>query len=154
MNLKKLFIVRHGDYLSSGEEGLSPLGIRQMESIGAEIKTQHINGTKPRIITSTATRAKQSADILTRILEVEAEEHEVLWSENRRPPQVKKVFDLIDLDGPEVVIMVTHLEYTELLPLYFGVYALGGSKLPYREIRKGSAYVIDCEEKIAAVLVS
>ena len=146
--MKKLIVVRHGLYSNLPGFPLSDAGRKQMASLGSQIRAQHTNGTTPRILSSIAPRAKESAEILAAILGAEVELEEALWSENGRPVQLDKVLSVLSNNGNiDVVIVVTHLEYTYELPEAFGEKVLGARLVTDRELNKGDAWVIDCVEK-------
>ncbi len=145
--MKKLIIVRHGAYDENSGDLNGP-GRNQIEALGVEIKAKHTNGVKPLILTSTVTRAVQSAEILGQILETAIEPNEVLWSSSNRSPKVDEVLELLlSHEENDVVILVTHLEYTEELPPAFGSRVLEVTDFPSSAIEKGEAWIINCESR-------
>lgn len=111
-----------------------------------------MNGGRVVILTSIATRARESAEILGEIFGVEFEEHDVLWSGNRHSEDLPKALELVrsKKDDTDILVLVTHLEYVEEFPRYFGKNELGESSFPLDGVRKGEAWDIDCEAKTIA----
>jgi broad specificity phosphatase PhoE len=58
--VRKLYFVRHGHYLPTGERGLSTLGIRQAKRLAKRLSSEHFD----MIHFSTSQRAKETALIL------------------------------------------------------------------------------------------
>lgn len=145
--MKKLIAVRHGHY--SGEH-LSDLGKEQMATI-TDLLRPILQDGPTVIMSSTATRAKESAEIIAAGLGIEFSEHAVLWSDKNHPEDIPAVIKLIrSVDGKaDNVVLVSHLEYCEDLPLDYGLEAFG-KNLGYIQISKGEAWVIDCESKSLA----
>jgi phosphohistidine phosphatase SixA len=122
-----------------------------MERLGEELKA-FINGSLPVILSSTANRTKESAEILGSKFGVVPELHEVLGTEDKSDPDDDKgVLDLIKscVDKSDCIILMTHQEYTDRFPTYFSEKFLATDKKwpPVLEIEKGEAIVIDCEKK-------
>jgi len=147
--MEKLFIVRHGSYYpnggcltSSGQEDIQLLS----KKIGRMCK-----GLKVRILTSPAPRGLESAKIIAKQLHIKVEPHEVLWSEpgSGHDCDIEETLKLIQkVSATDVVILVTHLEYTDDLPHNFGHQVLGVTNFPFfQEINKGCAWFIDCVKK-------
>ena len=144
--MKKLVIVRHGDY--GFDDSLSTKGKAQMKRLAENLRPE-LDGRKTIILFSTAPRGEQSARILGAELEITAcEPHEVLWSdrENARSPHPAKTLALIRSKKEQygIVILVTHYEYAEEFPMYFSQFEFDGLLFPCVEIKKGEAWVIDC----------
>lgn len=142
--MDKLIIIRHGDY---DGVNLSDFGKRQMAELGNRLMPQ-ING-DVLILSSTAPRARESAEILGKAFNVSIEDHEILWSDRSHYEDFPKVLELVRSKKEEVdvLILVTHLEYVYGFPGHFGQTELEISTFPYREIGKGTAWVIHCEGK-------
>ncbi|MDD5357371.1 MAG: histidine phosphatase family protein [Candidatus Pacebacteria bacterium] len=148
--MKILAVVRHGEYEKrDGDYRLSDYGKRQIAALAGQIKTSLVNGGgKPRMLSSTAPRALDSARVMSEVLGVPFEEHPVLWSGGGGGgyPDCKAVMELIKQDeSPDVVILVTHLEYIERFPGHFATSI--GAKFDGDEIPKGHAWIIDVEKK-------
>jgi phosphohistidine phosphatase SixA len=109
-----------------------------------------LNADSTLILTSTANRARESAELIAAFLKIKnVEEHEILLSDRSRPEDFPGVLKLIRTvkDGVDTLVLVTHLEYAKYFPSFFGEEELG-AKLDYLlEIKKGQAWVIDCLQK-------
>ena len=113
--LKTLTIVRHGDY--SGEN-LNSYGMQQMENIAKEIK-EKIGKVPVIILTSAAPRAKQSADVIGKVFDLDvAHVSESFWSDNRHYQDDNKFLEELEnnIGEAEHAIVVSHLEYVEYIP--------------------------------------
>lgn len=146
--MRHLIIVRHGDY--GNDHHLDGLGRRQINNL-AELLQGFTRDMHVRILTSTADRARESAEILlytlgVRALSITSKEHEILWSERSRPEDLAGTLALVQTQATsaEVLILVTHREYVESFPGYFLREVLGVDQ-PSRLIEKGEAWVIDCK---------
>jgi phosphohistidine phosphatase SixA len=144
--MKKILIVRHGYYSVSD---LTSTGREQMKDLGMAIKSL-MNGDSIEVKSSTAPRAKQSAKILAEILGVSFTEHEFLWSGPDSPRgcrvDLDKALKIIQGSRADVVILVTHLEYSEYLPTHLGKKICGKDHgFPSEETGKGEAWFIDCQ---------
>ncbi|KKS26493.1 MAG: Protein containing Phosphoglycerate mutase // Nucleotidyltransferase [Parcubacteria group bacterium GW2011_GWC2_42_6] len=144
--MKKLITVRHGHYILYGSWGLSDIGRKQMEDLVEKLKS--IVGESVFIITSTARRAKESAEVLSAAFSTTYEEHDVLWVESRRPPDGKKILELVNSRGDRAdnLIVVTHMENVSL-PISFAKKTLGFSLNNHVFLQKGEASVLDLETK-------
>lgn len=144
--LRFLVVARHGDY--GGDDNLSQRGAEQMRNL-AEKMLSIVDGSKIILLSSTARRASQSAEVISQVLKVPFEEHEVLWSENCHPENEAELLELVRARKPEnqAMILVTHLEYAEYFPTYFARHELGmkleGGCWPPIP-KKGQACLIDC----------
>jgi phosphohistidine phosphatase SixA len=123
---KTLTIIRHGDY---DDDHLTYLGKIQMQGLTA-ILDGLISG-KIMILSSTAPRAKESAEILfkelsSKYLSIEMECVDILWSGNSAPLSMdnKQILRLIQKKADEqadVIIIVTHSEYADELSADLGI---------------------------------
>lgn len=143
--MDKLVIVRHGHYDSNDQ--LSECGRVQIRELSKKLKSS-INGSPLLILTSNQDRARQSAEILGSAFNVGFEEYEILWSEGKHPEDLPGALELIRSrkNDAEVIVLVTHYEYVEDFPRYFGKNELG-VELRSHLIDKGQAWVIDCQQK-------
>ena len=150
--MKILIVARHGYYRGSD---LHEIGELQMKALGSAIKSA-LNGFSVQIVSSNAPRAEQSAEIIAEILGVGFEKHEFLWTGPGSPrgcsPDLQSALKLIEASKADVLIIVTHLEYSEKLPNFFGRNVLKVSSFPSEETDKGHAWVIDCEAKTCTKL--
>jgi phosphohistidine phosphatase SixA len=150
VGMKRLIIARHGDYAGLS---LTSFGQQRVQELGEVLKGR-INGGSVLILSSEATRARESAEILGNILGVGFEENPILGTDYDYRERMGDTLDLVlsKKDGADVVILVTHLEFTEEFPPYFGMSQLGVRNFPSREIRKAQAWDIDCEQKTIALV--
>ena len=142
--METLIVVRHGDY---NHNGLSNYGREQISSLSNKLKP-FINNAPHLILSSTATRAIESAEIIAKIFNAPYEEHEILWSESRHPEDFPGTLELIRSRKHEikVITLVTHYEYVESFPEYFAKKELD-AKLYSHLIGKGEAWAIECNNK-------
>jgi phosphohistidine phosphatase SixA len=145
--METLVIARHGEYDHS-RGSLSLEGRQRMAKL-ALCLYPYLYCRKVIILTSTATRAVESAHIIKLIQDVkELEQHEILWSdrEDGRSAHPAEVLRLIRTkrEAYEVVILVTHYEYCEEFPSYYAEHELKGPRFTDVELRKAEAWVIDC----------
>jgi phosphohistidine phosphatase SixA len=101
-----------------------------------------------RILSSNELRSCHSAQVIADTLGISCEcihYSDVLYSSEIVKPQLKEALDLINLEEDEVVIIVTHLEYTKELHRYFGVRVLNTPDFPHGHLEKGEAWCINCD---------
>lgn len=141
--MQNLILVRHGDY--NEELHLSKAGAAQMLSLAKKLAPYL--GSKIRLLTSSADRAKESAEILGSAWDITPEEHAALWSQASRPQNLPRALALVERNTTaDTVVVVTHLEYVENFPRFFAQKRLN-TDLRYGSINKGEGGVIDCEKK-------
>jgi len=116
---KRILIVRGGKYTHTCE-GLNTLGVQQMQRTSEKIALA-IGESMPLVLSSTARRSTQSANILAKRLGVEYEAHSSLWNGDGRHKNLPAVLGLVrsSMGRCEVLILVTHYSYTKLFPVYF-----------------------------------
>ncbi len=143
--MKKLIIMRHGDY-NNYDYRLSKYGKKQMVQT-AKIIHSVSNEYSIFILTSTAPRAIDSAKAINEVLQVGYEEHDELWDDDSHQGDWKKSINIIDSkkDSFDMVIVVTHLEFTEILPYYFAREVLEIDDFDCGPVGKGEAIAIDFE---------
>lgn len=145
MALQKLVVVRHGYY---GDSSLTPDGRRQVTGL-AEVLASQLNGSTIALLSSTATRAKETSEILaTRLGGLQFDEHKCLHSGGMHlsDEQVEEALRLVDEKGEthDVVILSTHLEFIDWFPTIWG--KKRGLRIPEEdETPKGTARVIDVQ---------
>lgn len=152
--MKKIIIVRHGSYYG---RSLDDTGRLQMSAMGNAIKSLFNENLTIRIISSTAARAEQSAKIIADILGISYEMFDFLWSGPEAPrgcsTDLAKTLELIKRSINDVLILVTHLEYSEDLPTFLAKQLLEGVRgFPSKETGKGEAWIVDCEAKTCTLL--
>jgi len=122
-----------------------------MIHLGNQLKST-LNGERVVLLTSSALRARESAEMLGNTIGCNFEAHDVLWSDSAHRKDLPGVMELIRSkrnDG-DVLILVTHLEYIEYLPKYFSMEEFGEPVFPHMEILYGEAWDIDCDKKTIA----
>lgn len=136
--MQHLIIVRHGNY--DAELKLSGSGRKQMEVMAGKLEPFHIG--EVRLISSTADRAVESAGVFGAAWDLRIRAYDVLWSQQSHPENLPEALKLIraNMDA-DTLVVVTHLEYTEELPPYFGKHELK-TTFPRGNIEKGEAIVI------------
>jgi phosphohistidine phosphatase SixA len=143
--MKQLVVARHGMYNSRHQ--LSDEGRVQIDQLAYSL--HHTLARYPleqiALLSSTADRAKDSADRLASFFGLTVEYHEVLWSEGGHREDLPAAFDLVSryAEKAGLVVMVTHLEYGEKFPEYYAKQALGQSwRTP--GLSYGQGILIDC----------
>ena len=148
--MKKLIVARHGSY---GEDmRISSAGREQMVKLAETLK-KHIDGCKVVMLSSSAPRAADSAEVLAGLINVPFKEYEVLWSDNRHRRNDQAVLDLIESKkgDADVVIIVTHIEYTDSFPSFYARKVLNAQIFSYG-IGKGEAQILDCGQKTIQIV--
>ena len=147
--MQRLILVRHGEHYHTS---LNNRGRAHIARLGEALKPT-INGGRILILTSTATRARESAEILGQILGVEIGQNEILGDGNYSE-DMKEELDLIcsNKESADVLILVTHLEQVTALPWIFGKEELRVNDFPCKMINKGEAWDIDCEQKTITLI--
>jgi phosphohistidine phosphatase SixA len=157
--LNKLLIVRHGDY-DERTNALNEVGKKQMSDLGEQIREiKDKEKLSTLIITSTAFRAVESAEILTGIINAPVEKNNLLFYYTPSPKtsatDLQAISNLIDLKGKNIdmLILVTHIELCRELPVFIGRNKLnqGWAEEP---IGKGEGWVIDLKAKSKNLLMS
>lgn len=147
--MKYLIIARHGNY--AGRD-LDSYGEEQMRILAGKIKML-VGNASIALVSSTAPRAIQSATIISEILSVPVESHEILWSDNSHRKDDEKAYEIIVAKKDhDVVIMVTHLEYSDDFPTFFSSVEGWNRSVGYGETEKGQAWVLDCENQTKKLL--
>jgi broad specificity phosphatase PhoE len=152
----KIILVRHGEY-GGTEAHLSKSGINQIQALGEKIRN-HINEEKSiRIFYSPLNRTMESSIIIGDILEVKKIENRRLLILNEGPKEndFQQILDLVHSqieDMVEVLILVTHMEYTNVFPEYLSKNDFSGINLKCPGVSKGQAIVINYNDQTAFVL--
>lgn len=152
----KIILVRHGEY-GGPEARLSNFGINQINSLGEKIKNI-INGERSIcIFSSPFNRTMESSEIIGNILSVEKIENCPLLRLNEEPKEndFQKILDLIHSqieEKVEVLILVTHMEYTNEFPGYLSEEEFNGINLKCPSVLKGQAIVINYNDQTAFLL--
>jgi len=148
--MNHLVIIRHGaDDDRTG--GLTQLGQQQIASLGEQLGPVMVG--KTLILTSTAKRARESADILRGLHGSDLEECPLLYSGSGMVLDMKRLMELVISyeDQVDVIVLVTHSEWAGGFPSYFFDQAFGAN-LQWTIIMKGEAFVIDVHARSAVYI--
>lgn len=148
--MKKLITVRHGDY--SGEH-LTERGRQNIDKLGQRLKIL-LAGQTVLILSSSATRAVESAEILSTLLEAPCEVHDALYFEEPEKsgtyPETDKLVGINESDY-EIIILVAHVGLTSSYPAQYAKEKLQLELKPI-ELSKGEGYMLDLDTKMVAFL--
>lgn len=142
--VKTLVVAQHGAY--HHPDRLNEFGMIQMERLGRKLK-ETVNGESVTVVTSTAGRVQESAEILGKIFGVKPEmESILLWY---CTDKLERLLELIRSKkyDPEILILVTSAEFTEKFPHYYGVNELDVHSFPRYEAGQGHAWEIHNKQK-------
>ena len=150
--MKTLIVVRHGEDGSNGK--LTNGGRNKMGRLADKIALL-TKGMTVAILSAVAPRATESADILGHVLNEGVHVHRKLSTDNIRPNDLWWAMGLVEAysEIADVIIIVSHLEYSERLTEYFMEEQLGVNASS-RGIEKGEAWVIDCERRTLTKLTA
>jgi phosphohistidine phosphatase SixA len=142
--MKKLFIIRHGRYGHDGR--LNEAGVEQMHDIAEKLKLLIKAQEKVIMITSTAPRALDSAEVLSQDLGIPYQKDELFWSDSYHDYDYDAAFSVLGEKGEhaDVVILVSHLEYCSHLPWMFATKAMN-ILFPGIQMEKGECCLCDFE---------
>ncbi len=149
--MKKLIVVRHGQYDNTGH--LSDAGHEQIRVLASKLKKLIDENMSIVVLTSPASRARESADIISNVLGVKTEESDVLLSEGiLHPMNLSRALEFVkSKDKTDIIILVTHFDYVADFPKYFSEKELGIELLSI-EIGKGEAWVVDCLKRTLTLI--
>ncbi len=146
-----LIVVRHGDY-DEGAGATAPLNERgrlQMADLAGKL-AKFLAGRSHKILYSPVRRVVESADILHDTIGGVCEENEIFRSSGAIDPRTQQAMQIIDSQDVDVVIVVTHHEYSAALPWEYGGRfgkRYGAGCFPDFASGKGEARVIDMNMK-------
>ena len=145
--LRKVFVIRHGTY-DDDTEHLDKKGIEQISKLVPVIK-QYISGEQSVfIVSSPALRAEDSAQIIGTALNLPYTLHESFFEDHNLTPNSIAALEALEEiaieRSTEVAIVVTHMEYGELLPEAIRV-AYGKNFFTLLPLDKGRMVYIDIE---------
>ena len=147
--MSRLAIVRHGKYGS--DYRLNDQGRAQIQTL-AERLNQSFDYEQEiaLVLSSIAPRAIDTAEIIAQILQAPVETHELLWSENSHPENLEEAYKLVQSsrNRADLLVLVTHYEYTEELPALFGRRDL--SQRFYQHVKKGEGIILNYRDKYIA----
>lgn len=122
---KKIFLLRHADYLDGVENpGLSDYGKQQAKKLAVKIKS-NLNGDNENVTiwTSPANRAIETAQIIKDELScLYFVEKSNLWSDNKHAYDFDWFKEQLDNFQDEVLVVISHLEYVQQFPEKFGFF--------------------------------
>jgi len=148
-NLKKVVIVRHGHY-DEKRGSLDDIGKKQITDLGEKIlKTKKEENLSALILSSTALRAMESSEVLSKAIDASIEQHEVLYvdfSPDRR--QLQATLELISMKSmcASMLILVTHAPICVKFPVLFGKSALS-QEWNEEFVENGKALLIDLKSR-------
>ena len=151
-SVKKLIIVRHGNY--DGSNGhLSESGQRQIRDLAIKLRP-FMQSRKKVMIASPMRRTVQTAEILEDVFRIKFITDIFLQTEDGSLPyhKAKAALDFLKVSDANLVIFVTHFEYgIDFLPFFlqrvFGKFVAAEAELP-----RGGALVIHCRDGSSEVL--
>lgn len=152
--MEQLIVARHGEYGRDG--GLNSIGRNQIVKLTGNIEFNILNEKGRKVIlTSTAKRAMESAEIISRLLGIPVQEHEILQSGGPYDEDFPGTLELINslTDDFDTIILMTHYEYVEGFPSFFSRESLG-VPIHSRVINKGHAWIINCDDKTIKLIPS
>lgn len=141
--LQTLVIVRHGKYVRLGSsEELTIEGIEETAHIGDLLRKElNLNGTKPVILSSTAPRAQQSAEIIADVFSAPFTTHKELSLDDGD----SNPYDLIHAEAKKssTIILITHEPYSNL-NVWFLDHEYGITDIPQSNLKNSHAKLTDC----------
>lgn len=141
--MKKLFIVRHAPYNDNGK--ISIRGYQKIIELAPRLRGAIPESYKILILTSPVSRAVDTANVLSEYLKVSFNENETFDSCNTFNTMSAFQAILERADDAEAIILVTHLEYCEYLPVTVAKEIMN-QKIPSCNTNKGKAWVCDLEK--------
>jgi broad specificity phosphatase PhoE len=156
--MRYIIFVRHGIYslrfekTSDGKkekkEMLTEDGRRKIIQLLEKLAPFLDRPSSMKCFSSPEPRAKESADIICKALQIDFEETKLLWDGSISPKQEQEMLTLIercDSCSYSVVIMVTHQEWAEHSPkVFFGFEEEEGKRI---FVNPGQAMVLDCGQR-------
>lgn len=124
--MKKVFLVRHANYRSGDDPGISDDGRNQSQILAQKIKAQLGDGDVV-IWSSSAKRARETAEIIQKNLQpASMVVEEKLWSDNKHRHDFAWLKEKLNGFKEGNLIIVSHLEYVNDFPavLGYGTYDL------------------------------
>jgi phosphohistidine phosphatase SixA len=123
---KRIFLLRHARKESgSGDLGLSLAGKKQAENLAQKLKNEIGDSENVLILTSSACRARETADIINSVLLSEFGTQELiseekLWSDASHPYDFDWLKGEISNFKGDNLVIVSHLEYVNQFPYMLG----------------------------------
>ena len=149
--MKQLILVRHGHYGS--DLHLSKTGKEQITILAKQYLLPIIQRKSCAIYASPANRTKESAAILQETIKAEVFGIEQkLLSINLHKEDFDWLYSFIeDRANADVLIFVTHLEYTNYFASFFAEKL--GKTFTYQEVKRGQALIINVDEQLSSLVV-
>lgn len=140
MKLKKLIVVRHGNF---GYHGLTEAGRDEIEGAAVKI-SDYVEGKATVMFSSPAERAIQSAEIISEMLDIGFDIKQAIDS-NRQYNQAATL-ELVKkhMDEAEIIILVSHLECATYFPPFFA-WKLFDTRIFCEDAYYGDVVIFDCE---------
>jgi phosphohistidine phosphatase SixA len=149
--MKKLILIRHGEYdFNTGV--LTPCGVKQVQDTAKSLKSLLGLGKQTLfVVSSTAMRALDSAVILIEWWGLDntklGESYQL--STFSHPENLHCLYDFVDFlednKAMDILVFVTHLEYTSNFPAFFFKKRFGRRIVNRIPVKKGGGVIIDCE---------
>lgn len=155
--LNKLIIVRHGDYQENSGQ-LTDQGIKQVTDLADKIRRiQEREKLRVAIITSTTTRAIESSKIIASVVGADVMEERALHYlpiSSTETEDFLNILSLIDSKNgiANMLIAVTHLEFCNKFPQFYGKQRLNQDWPREDGIGKGHGVIIDLKAKTKALI--
>lgn len=143
LKLKKLITVRHGDYDDTGK--LTARGLAQIHSLTDRLTTilGNINRSAVVVLSSTAIRAVESAEIIAKRLGVKnIQQHEDLINDEFEEETHVHALGIIETVPANIIIVVTHFDAVPGIINAFRKEYFGAG-IPRIENRKGTANLLN-----------
>lgn len=152
--MKRLVAVRHGDCNSYniGEDHLYD-SWREIIAEQTEKIRHYVSDGSILVISSTALRAKETAGIIANGFGCEFEGNEAIGSYYYQEDEIPQALELICsvAERADNIILVTHSEYCEILPVLFSQQNLD-VEFEIVRLRHGQAWIIDIKEKSIRII--
>jgi broad specificity phosphatase PhoE len=149
---RTIYVVRHGHHTNGY---LDSLGKSQIAVLAKELKLRISEKASLRIISSTAARATESAEIIAKSLNARSEGTDsMLWTgpDGNKSCHLDETLEMINSTDDEVVIMVTHYEYSEEFPSFFASKVWGDKGFSETSLNNGQAWCINCNDNTITLI--
>lgn len=110
--VEHLIVGRHGAYLDAGSDpGLNATGKAQARTM-AQLILERTPDLKRTILSSTALRASEFADIMAELLGIDAQKHRCFWDDSSHPGDERECQKLMAACETPVLVVVSHKDLT------------------------------------------
>ncbi len=152
MDLKKVIIIRHGNYGS--DDRINSSGIYQMEDNADKIRAVMGSSKNIALLSSSAPRAEDSAIVLSEALDIPYTTYKEFWSDNQHYENYDRALALLKTEvekrNVDTVVLVTHMEYANYLPRII-IKDAGKDFMAHTPLEKGEMLVIDLEKEVSQI---